>query len=154
MRWMKEDEVKENFPELLEEVVKGETVVIMRGSLKIAKIVPDDERSLLEISEEKVRQQREAHERLQESRRKRRESPDFIPTTIEEILEWRRGDPFKKEEQAAQLVPSENKSLAEDAEETKKRNREAVDTFLEWRGARKPRGITLEEALEWRHAKE
>ena len=153
MRWMSEDEVKENFPELLEEVVKGETVVILRGSLKIAKIVPDDERSLLEISEEKARRRREAGESLLEWRRKRRESPDFIPTTIEEILEWRRGDPFK-EKQLAEPIQDENEKLPEDPEETKKRNREAVDRFLEWRGARKPRGITLEEALEWRHARE
>ena len=89
MRWIKEAEAQERFPELLEEVAQGETVVILRGGLKIAKIVPDEESKLLYESEE-----------------------------------------------------------------DKARRRKAVDEFLEWRRARKPRGITLEEALEWRHASE
>ena len=36
MRWIKETEAKESFAELLEEVAQGETVVILRGGLKIA----------------------------------------------------------------------------------------------------------------------
>ena len=92
MRWIKEAEAKERFPELLEEVAQGETVVILRGSLKIAKIVPDDERSLLEVSEEEDRRRKEAVDNLREWKRKRGPTG----TTIEEILEWRRGDPFKE----------------------------------------------------------
>ena len=40
MRWVKESEAKERFPELLEEVAEGGTVVILRGGVKIAQLVP------------------------------------------------------------------------------------------------------------------
>ena len=89
MRWIKEDEAKERFPELLEAVEGGETVAIVRKGRKIAQIVPGGEE---EDSEEDRRRRREAVDRFLEWRAK--QPPTGI--TLEEILEWRRGDPFEQ----------------------------------------------------------
>ena len=89
MRWIKEAEAKERFAELLEEVEQGETVAIVREGRKIAQIVPGGER---EDSDEERQRRKEAVDKFLEWRSK--QPPTGI--TLEEILEWRHGDPFSQ----------------------------------------------------------
>ena len=92
MRWIKESEAQERLPELIEEVAQGGTVVILRGGVKIAQLIPDDEATQLANPKEESERRRKAVDNLRDRRRKRR--PTGI--TTEEILEWRRGDPFQE----------------------------------------------------------
>ena len=52
----------------------------------------------------------------------------------------------------AKLVPVDEPAL--DSEEERELRRQGVERFLEWKRTRKPTGITWEEAMEWRYARE
>ena len=84
-RKIQEEEAKERFTELLDDVERGESIAIIRDGKKFAAIIP-----------------------------------------VEDDL-W-----------------------MEDPE----LRRQAVEKFLEWKRTRKPTGVTWEEAMEWRYARE
>jgi prevent-host-death family protein len=72
MREIQASEAKTHFPELLDDVERGETVVITRHGRPIARLVPESERRQAEIDE--------AVERIKRDRSGRG------PITTEEVL--------------------------------------------------------------------
>lgn len=76
MREIQASEAKTHLLRLLDDVEKGETVVITRHGKPIARIVPEDARQAAEVGE--------IFARLKELRKSVRGK-----TTLEEILRWR-----------------------------------------------------------------
>jgi prevent-host-death family protein len=75
MKQVQASQAKTHLLELLDEVEKGETVVITRHGKPIARLVPDEEQRRADI--------RRAIEEIKEIRKHTK------PATVEEILDWR-----------------------------------------------------------------
>jgi prevent-host-death family protein len=75
MKQVQASQAKTHLLELLDEVEKGETVVITRHGKPIARLVPDEEQRRADI--------RRAIEEIKEIRKHTK------PATVEEILAWR-----------------------------------------------------------------
>jgi prevent-host-death family protein len=75
MKQIQASVAKAQFAELLDDVERGQTVVITRHGKPIARLVPDEE-----ARQERVRQ---AIEGIKELRKRTQ------PTTIEEIIAWK-----------------------------------------------------------------
>jgi prevent-host-death family protein len=75
MKQIQASVAKAQFAELLDEVERGETVVITRHGKPVARLVPDEEARQARV--------REAIEGIKELRKRTK------PTTIEEIIAWK-----------------------------------------------------------------
>ena len=75
MKQIEAAEAEARFEELVDQVERGETVIIMRNGKPIARLVPDEE-----ARQERVR---EAIEGIKELRKR------IKPATIEEIIAWK-----------------------------------------------------------------
>ncbi len=76
MREIQASEAKTHLPRILDEVERGETILITRHGRPIARLVPEADGQAAEIGA--------AIDRIQQRGRAAQ------PTTIEELLEWRR----------------------------------------------------------------
>ena len=86
MRQVREADAQELLPELLNAVSQGESVVITREGVKVAKIAPHEDGNLLAGSPERREKRRKAIAEFKKRREKRRGSG----ITWREFMEWRR----------------------------------------------------------------
>jgi prevent-host-death family protein len=75
MKQIQSSEAKAQFSELLDQVERGETIVITRHGKPIARLVPDEEARKLRFDE--------AVERMNRRRKQNK------PVTIDEIIAWK-----------------------------------------------------------------
>ncbi|MBS0530648.1 MAG: type II toxin-antitoxin system Phd/YefM family antitoxin [Proteobacteria bacterium] len=75
MKHVQATELKAKLAELLDEVERGQTLVVTRHGKPIARIMPDEEAA--------IERSREAMQRIMEAREK---APKV---TVEELLQWR-----------------------------------------------------------------
>lgn len=80
------------------------------------------------------------------------EAKECFPELIEAVASGESIAIIRNGIKVAALVPTEETHLF--SEEERERRREGVEKFLEWKRTRKPTGITWEEAMEWRYARE
>lgn len=76
MRKVQASEAKTHLPRLLNQVARGETIIITRHGRPIARLVPETDGQALAIEA--------AIDRIQQSRQ------TAAPVTSEELVEWRR----------------------------------------------------------------
>ena len=81
-----------------------------------------------------------------------KEAQERFPELLEAVASGESIAIIRNGFKVAALVPTEETFL--NSEEERELRRQGVEKFLEWRRTRKPTGVTWEEAMEWRHARE